>query len=489
MSQRIRVLVVEDDFDHFLLIQTCLAGPDAMGLVFDIVRAKSLSAAVELLGCWRWDAVLLDLMLPDSSGLDTFRVVSRKAPGVAILIATSLGDEAVALEAMRLGAQDFILKGAPDFRMLNRAIRYAVERKAAFEQRDQVVRAAADGMIVVDASGTVRLVNPAAERLFQPACLLGKPFPYPTRAGETRLIEIPRPPEPPFVVEMRVSPVTWNLEPAALACLRDVGEVRRFEELKTEVAQRRHADEMKDEWIAKISHDLRTPLTIIKGAVAELAEGQAEPLQPDQATLVRMAQHQVKRIERLILNLLELSRLESGSAALVRGKVDAAELVHLTVSSMQHAAAQRAIALTSQVREPVGTIDADPDLFEQLVMNLVDNALRFARSRVSVRLARGKPSGVELVVEDDGIGIPLEKQGMLFSKYAQLDRPRGPEGYKGTGLGLAICKEIVGLHHGVIKVESAPGRGSKFRVLLPDLTAEAAAAPRPERARVAGGTR
>ena len=120
-------------------------------------------------------------------------------------------------------------------------------------------------------------------------------------------------------------------------------------------------------------------------------------------------------------------------------------------------------------------------------MNLVDNALRFARSRVIVSLASAKPSGVELSVEDDGVGIPPEKQGLLFSKYAQLDRPRGPEGYKGTGLGLAICKEIVGLHHGVIKVESAAGVGAVFRVLLPDLTAEAATTPSPEPRHASGG--
>lgn len=487
MSHRFRVLVVEDDFDHYMLIETCLAGCDATGLEFEPVRAQRLSEALERLACWRWDAVLLDLMLPDSSGLDTFRVLSQKASGVPVLITTCVGDEAVALEAMRLGAQDFILKGSPDFRMLKRSIRYAVERKAALEQRDQVIRAAADGMVVIDQAGAVRLVNPAAARLFHPVSLLGKPFPYPTRAGETSVIEILRAPEPPLVVEMRVAPLSWNLEPASLACLRDVGEVSLFEEMKTEVAQRRHADQMKDEWIAKISHELRTPLTIIKGAVSELADGAAEPLQPDQATLVRMAQHQIKRVERFILNLLELSRLESGSAALVRGKLDAAEVVHMTVAALQQAAAQRAVVLTSQVTESVGFIDADADLFEQLVMNLVDNALRFARSRVRVRLARGTPSGVELRVEDDGIGIPPEKQGLLFSKYAQLDRPRGPEGYKGTGLGLAICKEIVALHHGVIKVESAPGKGTTFSVLLPDMAEDAPAAPRPEPEYAIGG--
>ena len=221
MSHTIRVLAVEDNFDHFLLVHTCLAGPDATGLVFEVVRAKRLSEAVELLSRWRWDAVLLDLMLSDSSGLDTFRVVAQKAPGVPILITTCVEDEAVALDAMRLGAQDFILKGSPDFRMLKRAIRYAVERKAALEQRDQVIRAAADGMVVVDAASTVRLVNPAAARLFHPAALLGKPFPYPTRSGETTVVENPRAPEPPPAVEMRVPPLTWNLEPASLAGRRD----------------------------------------------------------------------------------------------------------------------------------------------------------------------------------------------------------------------------------------------------------------------------
>jgi len=469
-KNRMRVLVVEDDRDHFEIIQTRLAEPDAVGLEFEVVRAETLAEARARLTQGGWDVVLLDLMLPDCRGLDTFLAVSRAAPGTAIIVTTSLGDEWTAHQAMQLGAQDFLAKGAADSRFLKRAIRYAVERKSALEQRDQVIRAAADGMVVVDEEGAVRMVNVAAERLFElPADkMVGMPFPYPTRVGETTVIEIPRASSPPLAAEMRVTALDWHLGSASLACLRDLGEVRRIEELKTELEEQRRADEMKDEWIGKIAHELRTPLTIIKGSVVELSDGEAEPLQPNQAFLVGLARRQVMRVERLLLNLLEISRLESGRAAISRRRVDVAERVRMTVSAFQHAAAQRAIALTVQIQEPSIYAELDEDLFEQVVMNLLDNALRFARTRVSVRLECAKPAGVTLTIEDDGVGIPPEKQGLLFSKYAQLDRPRGPEGYKGTGLGLAICKEIVGLHRGSLAVESVPGRGTAFRAFIPE---------------------
>ena len=100
-------------------------------------------------------------------------------------------------------------------------------------------------------------------------------------------------------------------------------------------------------------------------------------------------------------------------------------------------------------------------------MNLVENAIRFARKRIVVRIRDGAGGAFELSVQDDGVGIPPEKKTLLFTRFNQLERRRAPEGYKGTGLGLAICKEIADLHRGRIDVVSEPGKGTSFLLSLP----------------------
>lgn len=470
MGQKpIRVLMIEDDPDYVEIVRLCLAEPEAMGLAFELENAERLAEGLTKLTAGRFDAVLVDLGLPDARGLEAVQAVLHAAPESPVLVSTNYGDEATALEAMRLGAQDFMIKASSDSRVLKRSIRYAIERKAAIGQRDGIIRAAADGMVVVDAGGVVQFVNAAAERVLgAPASrLLGKPFPHPAKPGESVLLELAREGGAKAAVEMRVTEVQWDAGPASLASLRDVTELRRLEQLKSEIAERRRVDELKDQWIGTLSHELRTPLTIIKGAVVDLHEGQAEPLGPQQAMLVGLARRQAERVERMVVHLLDLTRLESGRAKVDRRSLDAAALVRRVAGDFERAAADRALRIEVDLDAAAPKVSADPDLFEQMVVNLLENAIRFARARIGVSV-RGLPGSIEVRVSDDGIGIPPEKKELLFTRFNQLDRKhRSPDGYKGTGLGLAICKEIAGIHRGFIEVESEPGRGTTFVVRLP----------------------
>jgi signal transduction histidine kinase len=486
-DKTIRILVIEDDRDYVEILRLCLGEPEAMGLSFEVDSAERLASGLTKLTTDRYDAVLVDLGLPDASGLESVRSILSAAPDTPVLVSTNLGDEATALEAMRLGAQDFMIKASSDSRMLKRSIRYAIERKAAQSQRDQIIRAAADGMAVVDAAGVTRFVNAAAEKILGTASssLVGRPFPYPVKAGETSLLEIPRPDGGAAAVEMRVTEVPWDSGVAGLASLRDITELRRLEQLKSEIAERRRVDKLKDEWVETITHDLRTPLTIIKGAVVELHEGRAEPLKPQQSMLVGLARRQVERVERMVVSLLDLSRLESGRARVDRKALDACATVRRVTGDFTRAAAERALRIETDCEPGAPAVFADPDLFEQLVVNLVDNAIRFARGLIVVRVRASAEGALELSVQDDGIGIPPEKQKLLFTRFSQLERARAGDGYKGTGLGLAICKEIVGLHRGRIDLVSEPGKGTLFLVSLP---AAGAATPPPIAAARGGAT-
>lgn len=464
----IRVLVVDDDPDYSEIVRFCLAQPETGGPRFTMDVAERLSTALELARREHFDAALVDLTLPDAKGLEAPTALMRLDPSLPVLVATNMGDEELALSAIESGAQDYILKTGFEARHLKRALLYAISRKAAAAQRDEILRASADGLVVIDATGCVRFVNAAAEAILgkTSAELLGIRFPHPVAPGESLMLELPRAEGPTASVDMRVTAIHWNDAPASLASLRDVTNIRRLDQLMAEIAERRRTDAAKDRWLGTIAHELRTPLTIIKGAAIDMHEGHAEPLRPQQLMLVGLIRRQAERVERLVTNLLDLSRLESGTVSPRHAPLDPVDVVRRVIGDFARAAADRAVLLDLTAEQCPRRLAADPDLFEQLVVNLVDNAIRFARTKITVRLG-GDAELLELAVEDDGVGIPPEKRELLFSRYGQLERRRDVNGYKGTGLGLAICKEIVTLHRGTIEADSQPGRGTVFSVRLP----------------------
>lgn len=269
------------------------------------------------------------------------------------------------------------------------------------------------------------------------------------------------------------------------AAAREAAAMRRFALLNAEIAERRRMDELKDQWIAVLSHELKTPLTVIKGAVLDMSDCGADPLTERQRTLLGMARRNADRIATLVGNLLDLSRLESGMARIERRPFDASAAVRAAAADGDHEARERGLTIAAEIAPDAPPVIGDPDLFAQLVGNLAGNALRFAKSCVLLRAERAEDGAFELSVIDDGTGIPEEKRKLLFTRFFQLERRGSSDGYRGTGLGLSICKEIVGLHRGTIGVDGARGGGTVFRVRLPAAAPDAlrrparAAAPRP----------
>jgi signal transduction histidine kinase len=462
---KIQILVIEDDLEYVEIVKMCLEEPDSMGLKFELERADRLEVGLKLLEAARFDAVLLDLTLPDSRGIETVERLIGRGLDVPILVMTNLGDEMTAFEAMRLGAQDYMVKATSDSRYLKRAIWYAIERHRLRAQSESIIRKAADGMVVIDADGVVRYVNGAAETIFgKPAAeLLGHPFPFPAESGKTAVNKV-RAGQKEASIEMKVVEIQWQGREARLASLRDITELQRVEQLKAEIRERRRLDQLKDELIGTVSHELRTPLTIIKGAIDNLREGIAGPLAQRQSEIVTIAARNIDRLAKMINNLLDLSRLESGSSRLNRRPVDLRAVISEIATGLKLADAVR-VELRAELPAELPSVDGDPEMLGQVVTNLLDNALRYARGRVVVSAAR-EGAEVRVDVVDDGPGIPEDKVGSLFNKFVQINRTAG-RGYKGTGLGLAICKEILTLHGGRIEVASVVGAGTRFSFRLP----------------------
>ncbi len=469
-GDKIQLLIIEDDIEYFEIIKMCLEEPDSMGMKFDLERADRLEVGLKLLETARFDALLLDLTLPDSQGIETVQRVMSRGFALPILVMTNLGDELMAFEAMRLGAQDYMVKATSDSRYLKRAIWYAIERQKLLAQSESIIRRAADGMVVIDADGVVRYLNPAAQAILgaTPDSMLGHPFPFP--AAESSVQKIPGPRE--RSVEMKVVEIQWKGRPARLASLRDITELQRVEALKAEIRERRRLDQLKDELVGTVSHELRTPLTIVKGAIDNLREGICGDLEGKQKEVVELAHRNVERLARMINNLLDLSRLESGSAKVSKKSVDLTGVAREVLEGFR-LADTRGITIDAKLAEGSPRVEADGEMIAQVITNLLDNAVRFARARVSVNVFEDG-GAVRVEVVDDGPGIPEDKIKDLFNKFTQLNRKAGG-GYKGTGLGLAICKEIMALHGAKIDVASVVGAGTRFSFALPALApAEAA---------------
>ncbi len=228
-------------------------------------------------------------------------------------------------------------------------------------------------------------------------------------------------------------------------------------------SQLREVEEMKTEFFATVSHELRSPLTSIRGAADLVHEGIPGPLTPRQARLIDIISQSSERLLGLVNEILEMSRLRAGQVVLDRKALDLAWLVDRAVEELHPRAEEAGVALE---REHFGSNFAylgDEDRLHQLIVNLGANAIRFTprRGRVIVRLIDTGPE-IELQVEDTGVGIPADALPHIFDPYRQAHHDRG-----GTGLGLAIVRGIADAHGGRVTAESQEGKGSRFTVLLP----------------------
>jgi len=246
-------------------------------------------------------------------------------------------------------------------------------------------------------------------------------------------------------------------EPAAIGVVRDVTE-------------REHTETMRRRFVSDVSHELRTPIAAIRAAVETLAGEDALP--PDIARLLGILERQSSEMEALVSDLTDLSQIESGAVTLHPEHISIKPLLTSVVRDLQSAAEARGVRVAIDAPEGLA-VSGDRRRLAQVFRNLVDNAVKFspAGARVDVLAERGAEardglSSCVVHVVDRGIGIPRSEQARIFQRFYRVD-PSRAKSVPGTGLGLAIVKHILILHGGSIRVESEPGKGSRFTVSLP----------------------
>ncbi len=252
---------------------------------------------------------------------------------------------------------------------------------------------------------------------------------------------------------------------------RLTGEAAQF---RTDLRQRTELDTVKDEFISTVSHELRTPLTSIRGALGLLSAGLMGKVDDRAANLLRIASTNTDRLVRLINDILDLERMDSGNAPIRLRPCSLRELVRQSVDTMGAMAQEAGVHLQAATGNHSGTVlfEGDPDRLQQVLTNLLSNAIKFSLPGSTV-LVETSTDANDLVVrvQDAGRGVPADKLESIFGRFHQVE-PADSRGKGGTGLGLAICRSIVNQHGGDIRAERndtrVPGApGTTFTVRLP----------------------
>jgi len=234
--------------------------------------------------------------------------------------------------------------------------------------------------------------------------------------------------------------------------------------LRDDIRQLKEVERLKTEFVSTVSHELRTPLTAIRGALGLVLAGTTGPVVSKTRDLLQIGLQNTERLIRLINDILDVERIESGQLVVRREPCELSEILRTTVDSLRTVAMEAHVSLVLEAEESA-VVTGDPDRLVQVFTNLISNAVRFSPRGKSVNVAlRTTPTSVVVFVSDHGPGIPLEFRKRIFGKFQQAD-PAGTAG--GAGLGLAIVRAIVERHGGSIRFDSAPGHGTTFITELP----------------------
>ncbi len=227
----------------------------------------------------------------------------------------------------------------------------------------------------------------------------------------------------------------------------------------------RKLENMRREFVANVSHELRTPLTSIKGFIETLLSGAPDPAQSK--NFLNMIAEDTERLTRLIDDLLQLSSLESKSDGLKLRKTDLKNEIEKAMKIFAPHLAEKKIALQNFIPDGLPAVMADADKLRQVLVNLLDNAVKFNKRGGTISIsAKPVPGRLEVSIADTGSGIPEHALGHIFERFYRVDKSRSREENSGTGLGLAIVKHILEAHGGTIQCQSEPDQGSVFSFTL-----------------------
>jgi signal transduction histidine kinase/DNA-binding response OmpR family regulator len=516
-----RILVVDDE-KHVLLTLQAILQED--GYRVDV--ATDGAKAIEALHANPYDLVLTDLKMPGVDGLSVLAEVQKCSPTTVTIMMTGYGSVGSAIEAVHFGAYEYLLKPM-EVPELKQAVRRSLERKRLSEV-DSLYRVSSAVTTSFDKEKIVQEIEEAARGVLSLASARLITFDR-NGVGETDAELAAILSERLFVTALESGTCITNREcPSSLlrwaesngissfAVVPGIGngrlrcvlfahnDVEGYEfhapglrymqalagqsalalanaslfaqlhqnNLELESANRklRELDRLRSQFLSIATHELRTPLTIIMGYNSMLADSLEGRTTTDERGLLGESVGACQRLIRLVNSMLDVTQIESGKLRMVFEETDLSALISNVVGLFHTEAGKKDIHLGLEIPARMPRLLLDCDRIEQVVINLVGNALKFTGQGGDVRVALryfAESETVQVAVMDSGVGIAAEDQDLIFDEFAQLQKRSNGTSREGTGLGLAIVKRIVEAHSGAIAVESALGKGSTFTFTLP----------------------
>lgn len=341
------------------------------------------------------------------------------------------------------------------------------------QETEAVIRSIAEGLVVVDSHGKVVMMNPAAERLLGVSRKdkIGKPISEGLK--EEQLISLIRssPDKEGREIEL-VSPQDETkkvLKASSAVVENEYGQTVGMVSVLSDITKQKELDQLKSNFVANVSHELRTPLVAIEKSISLILSKTTGEISSTQEQFLEIADRNLKRLSRLINDLLDLSKLEAGRMELKPLPSSIGKVINESVETLDTWAKTKSIKIEKRIQDGIPEVNIDTDRIIQVLNNLIGNAIKFTPKDGNVTVEaklHGEERGIEVSVQDTGIGIPKEALAKVFDKFYQIGE-RNSTDISGTGIGLSIAKEIVELHGGKIWAESQQGQGAKFTFTLP----------------------
>jgi len=342
------------------------------------------------------------------------------------------------------------------------------EIKAQNQKLAAIFNSMIEGVIVIDKGGHIVSINPTVEKIFGvlKKDVEGKIFLEAVRNNDiaeviSTILKKGKPVSAEItliypvrrIFEVNATPIFDNdAIGGCLVVIHDITEIRRLETVRSD-------------FVANVSHELKTPLTSIKGFVETLLEGALDDKENNR-NFLKIIQDHAERLNSLVDDLLSLSHLESKEITLNKKGFNLRQQLEGVVLGFKSQSKRLNIEISNDLPASI-TVNADKDRIEQVFTNLIDNAIKFNKEKGYIRIYAQEVNGkIKVFVEDSGIGIPEKDIPRIFERFYRVDKARSRE-LGGTGLGLSIVKHIVELHNGSVGMESTEGFGSKFWFILP----------------------
>jgi PAS domain S-box-containing protein len=499
-----RVLLVEDMESDYLLTRRMLASLE--GQTFELEWASSWQAGIQAIRRGAFDVCLLDYRIDGGDGLELLKECRQSGCKAPVILLTGVADYRLDVEAMNLGAADFLVKNHLSPAMLERSIRYAIaEWRTQQELRRQhdelraselrfrsVVQSAGDAIILADDSGHIIFWNEGAEAIFgyseQEAVgsglesLMPEKYREQHRAGMERFrmtgkghligktVELEGLRKDGATFPLELSLASWRTGEGTFftGIIRDISERKHAEELRCAKEAADAANSAKSNFLARMSHELRTPLHAIIGFTNILLQNKSENLTGQDLDFLERILLNARDQVRLINSILDLSKVEAGhmEVELAPAPVDA--IVRDVVKQLEAEKRNPNVEIVVHLPESMEPLVTDAAKLKQVLVNLVHNALKFTeRGSVTVEVIASPIDAMpeRIDVTDTGAGIPADRLQDIFEPFQQLEMETNRR-YGGTGLGLSISRCLCELLGCRLEVQSWPGRGSTFSIVL-----------------------